>query len=110
MPAELQRFPTYERDFNPSEDTSIDVDALDVSYVHFKIEAIGARLTPAGGLFSVSGPVKEALSSALVWFLLPLDSVTLLFIGNTAAQPHPPHTIFVRWEGPEGRVHTAYFE
>lgn len=120
LPATLARFPDYDRDFDPTCDTKINLTALNVEYVHFRLSILPTRLTrEKAGSFEVSDALishgaqnlQELFRSGISWFLLPLQSCTVLFVVGTADPPYPPRNVFVRWEQEVGgKVHVAYFE
>ena len=120
LPAAIHRFPDYGRQLDPQSDTQIDLTQLNVDWIYFRLGILGARLDATKpGAFAVppslvnptAPDVDRLFKGGITWFLLPLQSYTLMFIVGTGSPPYPPRTVVVRWT-PQvgGRVHVAYLE
>ena len=117
LPAALDRLPEY-RAFDSTRDTLVDLPRVGVEWVFLRLGVIGKLLHPTGGNFPVPAswisPEARSLDEqfgGVAWFLLPLETHTLLFSVGTGDSPYPPRTALVRWEPSVGGVvHVAYFE
>jgi hypothetical protein len=88
LPASFERFPEHAGAVDPKRDTEINLGALGVDYVHFRISILGEVMSPAGGSFAVPPSILNArptsvdtlFEGGIDWFFLPLSSSTILFV------------------------------